>query len=337
MNPNEIISEYFNIEYSEVAQQMASTDKIEVYIENDVDKLFWRNIFTLSGLNNKFNFNTSNGPSCIDCGERGVNRFEDFFHLANKFNIFAIDADYSVLTPNASAVNRIKLENKFIVHTFAYNKESIINCSSVINDCLKQSIFFIDCQYSVSDFFRYISGYIYTPLLNFLYSKNIKSEISNSIDISKALNGVNLGKLYFEFIDDFKSGNQQETIFKQNISNLINAISYLEDDNFIDFCTNSSQFGLNETSAYMFINGHKLERAVNTLVLEVRNKIRADELTRLRAAHRGNPSALSGIIDQMNNHFDDNVKFETLRSTSSKFTENPIYDLIKAQFQYLLT
>ncbi|MEZ9529537.1 DUF4435 domain-containing protein [Vibrio sp. 10N.286.51.F4] len=289
-----------------------------LFIENEKDKAFW-STFLGQNLVSKYVFSASHNLGTIQCGARGKARFDSLLPKASDVAIFAIDADIDHLTPSRFDKCNEIINNPHVLHTYGYSKESISNCSAVLDDCLSKFTYFSESPYKFEAFLINYSQIIYPALLKFLYLLNNHEDFNEESEFNQIIIPQE-NHLYSMFFDNDYS--QFTAVITQYISELDAII------NDADVTLNEvayQYFGLTDTTAYQFINGHNLEeRIVDKIVNQIKCRLIKDEFEKYK--NEGATGQLLGDRHkELTNHFNENVKFSTLRCHSSAFVDDLVY------------
>lgn len=291
-----------------------------LFIESEKDRLFWEGLFGDEILS-RYEFSMANGPSSIDEGERGKRRFYNNFQYANEYSIFAIDSDFSHFTPDRELFNKEVIENAYIIHTYAYSKESLCNSIENLDCAVSKYRYFDKHEYRFKEFLTNYSNIIYMPLLSYLFLFNQHDEPLNETEFSNLLT---------PHIDTFFSGNWDA--FKNRMDVFITAHGQLENVEFEEFIDKVKEFGLEYDNAYQFINGHTLEKSIiNPIISKVRQKLSDQVITDLKLC-TSKGDVISNKIKELKNHFKDDCCFQTLKAQSKAYIESDLYKNMSKQF-----
>ncbi|TAD98020.1 MAG: DUF4435 domain-containing protein [Bacteroidetes bacterium] len=145
-----------------------NSKRVTVFVENEDDIPFWKDIFT------KFGIATSITPPIPnEKDEKGLKRGKEnvlrFAEQTNKAFVLCVDSDYDYLTNNKTKKSRLINENPFIFQTYTYAIENY-KCFSETLDLVLVEACLVDEQVQVFDFELFMKKYSQTIYELFLYS-----------------------------------------------------------------------------------------------------------------------------------------------------------------------
>ncbi|WP_413516778.1 DUF4435 domain-containing protein [Photobacterium phosphoreum] len=300
-----------------------------IYIETERDKRFWEIFFGNEILKNyEINFNYK--TPTMHCGTRGKVRYEGYYKKANKRAIIAIDSDFDHLTPNRFEYCEYIINNPFVFHTFAYTKENIFNSVEVLDECLSKYYFSTPSSYRLDEFLSNYSELIHDVCVKFVSILDLKLITDESTLYEKIIPSDNeLEKMFFN--SDYDSFNSEIIQYEKDLDELLNGadISYIS----VGF----TNFGMDKTNTYQFISGHKLEkRIIDVIVTLIRRKLHKQAMTEFKD-EGAQGEMLSNRNSEICNHFDEMIRFSTLRANSQNFENNNIYRASKEQLGVLFS
>ncbi|MGR3962742.1 DUF4435 domain-containing protein [Vibrio lentus] len=299
-----------------------------IYIENEKDISFWELFFGPDILKN-YEFNMASGPGAEDDSTRGKKRFEDLLKKANKLAIFAIDADFDHFTPSRFPKCKEICDNKFVIHTYGYSKESYLNSPSVLNDCLSKYAFYKPTGLVFCDFLRSYSNSIYSVLIKYLYLLNTNPAFSDERVFHDAITPRydTLFKMYFE--SDHSDFNNNLQRYEATLDAALQGIDLT------DHFAMCESYNLTHDTAYQYINGHVLEdKIIDCIVNEIRQRLSIEALESFKNSG-ANPQDINNRKKEISNFFKNERNFSTMRSTSNKFELETLFDHAKAQLECL--
>lgn len=296
-----------------------------MYVENELDISFWKKILGIE-LSNIYEFNTSyDGPGSSETSARGKFRFEKFYEKANLYAVFAVDSDFDHLTPNKSNRHQHLLTNPFILHTYGYNKESLTNCLENLTHCLDEFYYTERADIDIRYFFEQYSNCIKDFLIKYICLVNKgTAPYDEKVFHSKIIPNEGFIK---EVLHD-----KQWQEFQNSMNDMSNELEpLLEDCNLEDTKELFLKHGLEENNAYLFMNGHKLQKNVVAIVIkEVKHYLRTKEIEKIKQ-NGFSGKRLGDKMLEIDNHFKENCKFEVIRYTSDKFLNDDFMNRIKEQ------
>ena len=284
-----------------------------VFVEGLKDIPFWDGI--LNDINNdelKYEVNYASHE-----GTRGKTVLLKFFHLANRFAIFAIDSDFDYICPNNSDSAKKFNSNNFILQTIAYSKESINLHHSVISECLSEIKIKRAIEFSVKEYFQSYSSEIYQPLLRFLFLKEKGKAMNDSEFHEKIKPSLPI------IIDDYKLANDPFENIKKEKDKIEIEYTSLEfsDAEFLTFKEELSKKGLVTDTAIYYINGHFLEDSiVMPLVTGLIKRLKGKELEKIKKECAEKPQLIEDSRSEAFKYIDDELGFNRiLHINKSKF------------------
>lgn len=291
-----------------------------LFIENEKDKAHWTKFLGV-GFVSKYVFSVSHNIETIQCGSRGKARFDTLLAKASEVAIFAIDADIDHFTPLRFEKCREIIENPHVIHTYGYSKESISNCALVLDDCLEKYHYFDECPYRFSEFLTKYSKIIYPAFLRFIHLLNSNADYNDESDFNRNIipDEARLYKMFFD--SDYCDFQSHIDAFIAKLEEKIGPEGMVLDMEHL------ASYGFTEETAYQFINGHNLEeRIVDKIANQIKCRLVNDSFQKYKD-EGAQGKLLSDRRSELNNHFNNDVKFSTLRCNSSAFNDDFVYKL----------
>lgn len=321
---NMLLSEVYISALSGIEHGRNTPPRGYIFVENEMDILFWEKLLP-DNITLSYSFSTGTGDGGIDSGVRGITRFFNHFNNASKLSIFAIDADHYFFKRSSSPAYQQIIDNQFILHTYGYSKESLLNSIESLNECLSNFRFFHKSDYDFSIFLTRDSTCIYEPFIKFAYSLNKSTLPFESEDKFYELIKPN-EELMFNFNQDVWDK------FKHEMILLSQHIAVDNEHEFLEFKASTSRIGLAKQNTYLFINGHFFEeKIIKDIISKIKRTLIEKENERVK--NQGLSGAALGYkIREINNFFSENCRFSTLRNQCVKFKDNPLYTLVSGQF-----
>lgn len=244
-------------------------EKGVIYVEDEADVWFWRTLIEVY-FPNQYEYKTASKD------KQGKTALRQFYENLNSKVLVARDADYDWICPNQDDLN-----NPYILHTFAYSKESVLIEKKSIDVFFKGISHTYRHNVSMNDVLGQLSALIFRGLC-WLVSKCLKDKSINKINLNEFnknyhVLGENLilDDLTFD-VDIFK------VIAKNIDSNL-----FVSDDDFYDTKSYLSNFCIDENNAYRFISGHYLDEFVNKVHEQLCNQLLCKEMNDIRQNFEG--------------------------------------------------
>lgn len=285
------------------------------FVEDETDIDFWERLIE-KHLPSRFDVKPAS--STKNPHARGKKALCERIPYLNSKHIIAIDSDYDyiVKTPNTS-----KFDNKYILQTFFYSRESIIYRSDRLDDIIKPIKYNIPHDLKVSDLLCNLSKRCYDVLIYIAYliEKNhieysvLKSTVNKIINVSSKRNLIDKEVCFNEnFLDPI------DDKLKVFISKYQDFIS---NEDIESFKSDKLALGLSIDSAYQYIDGHLLENYVNSFFDATIKSLIAKESIRIcndsKNIEPENKSIhIESQINKMEKHFEGKCSYTTLISTT---------------------
>ena len=227
------------------------------FVEDESDIPFWD---LLINRNLSYKFDIRPASSTQNPHARGKVALSEKIPYLSKDQIIAIDSDYDYIfnTPN-----RQKFNNKYIIQTFFYSRESILYRSERLDSIISQVKYNIIKEFNLINFINLFSIKCYEALIFISYLADrslidyseLKDSINNVLNLSYKKNifddEMNINHDYFNKIDE----NLKIKMEEYDIDTSSNS--------FKNFELNKSSLGLTKANAYQYIDGHLLEDYLN--------------------------------------------------------------------------
>ncbi len=230
-----------------------------VYVEDRSDIHMWK-MFIEYFFPNEYLFT----PARTDEGDyyEGKPALIKLFHKANKNALFAIDSDYDYIISQFQE-NHF-LNNPYILHTFAFSKESVFMDKIKLQDVFKKSFYNIEHDINITDVLTTLSPLIYDNLIKYIYI--IKEKNFSPVMVEKK------GSLYKLFHQCFICADLKRFVKREDksvildIPSLFSIMQTKTQETFKDFSFTDEgikeiqngllQCGITPQNAYRFISGH---------------------------------------------------------------------------------
>nr|WP_277603063.1 DUF4435 domain-containing protein [Acinetobacter modestus] len=236
-----------------------------VYIEDDSDQVFWET-FIDNHFPNKYNITASIRNHQ---GERGKRALEKLFYKdANEKAIIAVDTDYDLLCPCANPqYSSYLINNKFILHTFGFSRESALLNKKHLNSFFKTIKYTIQHNIDIDSFISKLSALTFKGLTFFTHELNtgnkfglIARDFHNCFHI--------LGEKIVK--DDLSLDENLLSIIENNLCSYFHQLQYTDEQ--IALAENYLQtLDINCDNAYRYISGH----TVYNLIYKIHEQLTA--------------------------------------------------------------
>lgn len=287
-------------------------DKGICYVEDESDIPFWEYLLN-KHLSGKFDIKTASSTKNPHARGKKV-LLEKIPNLYDK-HIIAMDSDFDYIFGDK---NNNTLENKYILHTFFYSRESLLYRSDRLDLISKYVKYNLNHDLKPSLFLNQFSKKCYEALINVAYLVEIGA-IDNSYLKIKVNEIINIG-------NDKKFIYNEDLILNYSILNKIDSkLSefILENNSFLDqskinkFKIEKKSLGLDEYSAYQYIDGHLLENYINHIFKILVNHLKKIESKRIvnesiNVCSKNREKHIESQKDKVDNHFKIRCNYSTL-------------------------
>ncbi|WP_039046734.1 DUF4435 domain-containing protein [Plesiomonas shigelloides] len=331
----------FNKDYISVRKLNNKKQTGVAYVENERDIRFWDKVFK-----KQEHITYSVMPWGVENGKRKI---ESMAAHANERAVIAIDADYDHLCQGYREKSKIT-SNKYTIHTFSHSRESV-NCGrecikNVIN-ALKRNV---DPTLDIEEIINEYSRICFSVLPSFLFILNkngsetndenkIKESILKDALFIDKIKGVGFVNQAGEFNQRYLDGVREKARALNDM--LMARISGNFDDEFEEYKEKLHQEGVNELTAFRYINGHALYNGFIIPLLNASiNSIKAAEKSLVKQALSSKRKGESDDTDieddeflrqkikEIDNSFRDGACYKTLLNTQEPPMNDDVYQRI---------
>jgi len=239
----------------------ASPRRILVYVESDEDIAFWRHIlhaYESSEMEFDIQTPTKKGK------QKAIKKRREAIHLnVGPFLIVCVDSDYDYLLPEHTPDSKLVNSDPYIFQTYSYAMENLQCYGESLHAVCVQATKHDKRVIDLKEFIRTFSKIIYPLFLwNLHFRKNNDQTftISNFCEIIKLNDKIDLANQCAIAIEGLKS--RVDT----KIASL-EKTHPLAQDEINNIAVALDKMGVNEDSAYLFIQGHTLKDNVVLMVL----------------------------------------------------------------------
>lgn len=155
-----------------------------LYVENPGDRSFWEFI-TNKVYPNMFEVKVASQDKAL-----GKSTLQADYHKLNPSYLVGIDSDYDYICPERNKYSGYLVENKYILHTFGYSRESLMCCIDAINNIITKAYYrepvvceIIDAVISYSKTIHYALC-VFSYLHNKDVTNNREDEFREAISIT---------------------------------------------------------------------------------------------------------------------------------------------------------
>ena len=325
------LTEYLNSKFIEAANSLRpkrARHRIIAYVESYDDISFWRSILD-DYENDKYHFEILL-PARSNLTKGKKRAMMNMLGNAYGRNMIAcVDSDYDYLLQGATSTSQQLIENKYILHTYAYAIENL-RCNA---DSLKQICVLCTLNdTNVIDFREYMK--LYSQICYPLFVWNIllyRKQDTRTMSMLKFCEIVR--------ITSFTIGNPAYSL--QQLSRRVEHHTALLEKEFPQLITEYEnlkkelqQLGVIPEETYFYIQGHHI---MNNVVLRILSPIcrhlrskREEEIERL-AYHR------QQYHNELSSYRNSQCDIALMLSKNTDYKETPPYLRLKADIEQLLT
>lgn len=346
---DKISSDYFE---SQNALNKRKGTIIEVFVENEDDVPFWKDIF------NRFQIQTKINPASKTSLNRGKQEVLKMADKAGVFMLLCVDSDYDYLLNGATKQSRIINQNAFIFQTYTYSVENYKCYAESLNQLLIETTLNDNQVFECSEFIKKYSEIIHDLFLySFFYERQSQQENELhqvdyqlkvkdlNVESLKTWQEENLPKHIFPISDfcstikflnniDFKSENDLESL-SERVKEKLASLPEIENNTKIELQKELSDLGLSKENTYLFIQGHTLYNNVVSLIInplyEYSKKQKIEEFKRLSTQQEEKTNKIHQYRNQI-------IHYSSLIQTHKYYHHCYLMDKIKNDIEtYLKT
>lgn len=271
-----------------------SAQKGLVYIEDDSDQVFWEK-FINSLFPNQYNVQASikDRPS-----QRGKRALEKLYEGANDKVLIAVDSDYDLICPSSNSIySSFLTNNKFIIHTFGFSRESALLDKDNLNLFFKSIKHTIEHNVDIDSFLNKFSPITFKGLVFFSSELNsgnklgfIESDFHNCFNI--------LGEKIVK--DDLTLDETLLDIIEHNLCSYFNQLQYSDEQINQAECYLQA-LNITPDNAYRYISGHTVYDLVSKIHEQLTDMLYKQEVDKIRISFTG--KAVGERISQLKSSF----------------------------------
>jgi hypothetical protein len=324
------LTDYLNSAFIEAANSLRpkrAKHRIVAYVESYDDISFWRSVFD-EYENGKYHFEVMlPARSSLTKGKKQA--MMNMLGKAYGSNMIAcVDSDYDYLLQGATSTSRQMLENRFILHTYAYSIENF-RCFA---DSLKQvCVLCTQNDSNVIDFKEYFK--LYSRICYPLFVWNILLYRRHDTKTMSMLHFCEIVRLSsFTIENPAYSLQQLSKRVKHNISMLERQLPALKEEH-IKLSEEMTALGITPDETYFYIQGHHIMNGVTMRIMQpvcrhLRSK-REEEIERY-AYHR------QQYNNELASYRHSQCDVATMLSKNTDYKSAPPFQRLKADIEKLL-
>lgn len=255
----------------------ADSQKGILYVEDDSDLSYWEK-FINSVYPNKYEIQAFvKNPQT-----RGKRELEKYFDSANIKSIFAVDSDYDCLCPNYRFGSKI-ISNKFIIHSYAHNKESTLIKADNLQIFFNSIKHTIPHNINIEFFLKSFSEICYEGLILFIteINKNDQKNISEEA-FHNCFNILNQNIVF----ENLELNYSVLNLINNNIQTLFSSIKATKEERLSSQKLFTS-LRIHQSNAYRFISGHILYDLLSKIHQQLINQLQVLEIERVKENFNG--------------------------------------------------
>ena len=324
------LTEYLNSQFIEAANALRpkrAQHRIIAYVESYDDISFWRSVFD-DYESARYHFEVML-PARSNLTKGKKQAMMNLLGKAYGRNMIAcVDSDYDYLLQGATSTSRQMLENRFILHTYAYSIENF-RCYA---DSLKQvCVLCTQNDSNVIDFKEYFK--LYSRICYPLFVWNILLYRRHDTKTMSLLHFCEIVRLSsFSIENPAYSLQQLSKRVKHNISMLERQFPDLKEEH-IKLSEEMTALGITPDETYFYIQGHHIMNGVTMRIMQpvcrhLRSK-REEEIGRY-AYHRQHYN------NELASYRHSQCDVATMLSKNTDYRNAPPFQRLKADIEKLL-
>lgn len=253
---DKINSDYFE---SQNALNRRKGTIIEVFVENEDDIPFWKDIF------NGFQIQTKIFPASKTSLTRGKQEVLKMANEAGSFMLLCVDSDYDYLLNGATNQSKIIKENPFIFQTYTYSIENYKCYAESLDQILVEATMNDNQDFDCATFIKKYSEIIYKLFLySFFYEKQSQEISGSSEHIFTISDFCSIIKLTQNI--DFNNNEALDTL-SERVNLKIASLPTIEGNTKFLLEKELNTLGLSPENTYLFIQGHTIYENIVPLLI----------------------------------------------------------------------
>ncbi len=229
---------------------------IEIFVENEADVPFWKDIFTRFG---QPNIQTKIHPASKDSLARGKQTVLKHADDAGEFLLLCVDSDCDYLFDGETKQSEQIKQNPFIFQTYAYAIENYQCIAENLQQVVLEATLSDEELFDFVGFMERFSEIIYELwIYACYYERQAQQSGSNSLD------AINLSNQ----IDIVNSGENELLDLEKRVAEQLKSLPEIDAVTLNNFKQQLEQLGLKPSNTYLFIQGHLLYNRIVKKLLE---------------------------------------------------------------------
>lgn len=257
------------------ANSSSAKEEIVVFVEDEVDTVFWRHFFAKYESDKIFKIKVLRCENNVLCGKDSLIKFIGFDSLGRN-KLIAIDSDYDYIIDNYHPYTQNLRACKYAIHTSdTYSIENYKIVPSILKEAIYLTSFCEQISEDIDAMIFEASQVLYNLFIIHLFSTNKKDNKYKQSDFKSDLHNLTY--------KNEKISEETNTY----ISNRINSLnSYIENNRseYDNFLSQLKSKGVEDYNCWQFMNGHDvLDEIGIKIVANISNKYRGEFLQWLHA------------------------------------------------------
>lgn len=257
------------------ANSSTAKEEIEVFVEDEVDTVFWRHFFAKHEPDKNFKIKVLRCGNNELCGKDALIKFIRLDSLGRN-KLIAIDSDYDYIIDDYHSYTQELRACKYAIHTSdTYSIENYKIVPSILKEAIYLTSFCEQISEDINVMIFETSQLLYNLFTIHLFSTNKKDNVYKLSDFKSDLNKLT-----------YKNNKVNEST-NTYIYNRINSFNLYIDNNraeYDDFLSQLKSKGVEECNCWQFMNGHDvLDEIGIKIVANISNKYRGEYLQWLHA------------------------------------------------------
>jgi len=219
---------------------------IDVYVENEDDIPFWKDIFDKCRLQTKIH------PASRTSLDRGKVAIQKQINGIGQFKILCVDSDYDYLLQGHTDISKIVNENPYIFQTYTYSIENFKCYAASLHGVVVKAT--LQDEEQLFDYVYFLESYSSIIYDLFIYSLHHAKEQSESFTITDFSDTIKL----LEQVDVLSKGQKALTKLKESVEKKIATLDKISDKQISQLKEELQRLGVTPKNTYLFIKGHTL-------------------------------------------------------------------------------